>query len=406
MPDLFSCRHGNWSYSAGNLTGQNSMLIGVFGTPSPLTYWTLHAVRTIAQVVRPNYSFISALRFDDLKASWNAIDANARQQIVFYSDCPEAQITDMFTSLEVPIILATDNAEDIVPFCAATRLMQVEHAIRLMSQSASTLYGLRDAKNLWRIRNDLYQWSVLNFVHQAIDFYEFKAEDDDLHKIMTYLTLSDRPLSSITIGQEILRIIDKARIPGTYEFNRDEDRALFSIVAPQYDRVLRNEPVDSILWPRDIFCDGDRPEQLVCGPRSLIGRARTLIFGPYLHLPRGAWIARIDIEIRENFSGNRLCADVVLGGVVANGIKAHLPRSGVYSFDLDVDIREPLLPIELRIQILEGAIEGLLLLRTVELTRADASRVSVDTSVAQTTNNLLSQGQSKQLQASKELALK
>src|SRR5580700_5682984 len=147
------------------------MLISVFGTPSPLTLWTLHAVRAIVQVVYPNYTFISAVRFEDLKASWNAIDANARREILFYSDCPEAPIVDLFVSMDVPILWVADDAEDIVPFCAATRLMQIEHAVRLMTQSASTLSGLFRAKYIWPIRKELYNRGVAEFVRQAMDFF-------------------------------------------------------------------------------------------------------------------------------------------------------------------------------------------------------------------------------------------
>jgi hypothetical protein len=252
------------------------MLIGVFGTPSPLTLWTLHAVRIIVQVAHPNYSFISAVRFEDLKAAWNSIDANARQQVLFYSDCPEAPIADMFASMDVPILWIADDAEDIVPFCSASRLMQVEHAIRFMTQSAATLSQLFRAKYLWQIRKEFYRCRVVEFVGNIVRFFGLPAHDGDFATIMEYLTPGNGGDSEVTVGQEILRVIDKARRPGTYEFNNAGERRLFDLVAPQYDAILRNEAVDRIVWPREIFCDWDRPGQLVSSVQEMVGRARRI----------------------------------------------------------------------------------------------------------------------------------
>jgi hypothetical protein len=343
------------------------MLIGVFGTPSPLTLWTLHAVRIIIQVVHPNFSYISAVRFEDMKAAWNAIDANARQQILFFIDCPEAPIADLFVSMDVPILWIADDAEDIVPFCQASRLMQVEQAIRFMTQSAATLSHLFRAKYLWQIRKEFYGCRVVEFVRNLIKFFGLSVRDGEFKTIIGYLAPGDE--NEVTIGEETVRLIDKARWPGTYEFNNAWERGLFEMVGPQYDRLLRNQGIDHFFWPRDVFSDWDRPGQLVRGVQNMMGRARYLICGPYLHLPRGAWRAHVEIEVTENLSGNNLHADVLNGSVMVTGVNARLPKLGAFALDMDFVIREPLMPVEVRLEIREGAIEGKLLLRGVQLTR-------------------------------------
>ena len=93
------------------------------------------------------------------------------------------------------------------------------------------------------------------------------------------------------------------------------------------DRHIMHE----VEWPREIFFSGDDGGQFVAGHQELTGPARFFIYGPYMHLPAGNWVALIEIEVSENYSGNRLQADVVSGEILG-AITADLPGNGVFSF--------------------------------------------------------------------------
>ena len=53
----------------------------------------------------------------------------------------------------------------------------------------------------------------------------------------------------------------------------------------------------------------------------------------------------------------------------SRAIKAKLPAQGVYGCELAFDIRAPSNPVEIRLQLLTGAIEGMLILRSIRLSR-------------------------------------
>ncbi|MGO9418194.1 hypothetical protein [Roseiarcus sp.] len=59
---------------------------------------------------------------------------------------------------------------------------------------------------------------------------------------------------------------------------------------------------------------------------------------------------------------------MVAGSVLAI-LKAKLPPQGVYGCEIEFEIRNPSDPVEIRLQLLTGAIEGLLMLRSVHLRR-------------------------------------
>ena len=81
------------------------------------------------------------------------------------------------------------------------------------------------------------------------------------------------------------------------------------------------------------------------------------MYGPYLHLPVGRWRVSIEMELVDCLSDNRLGIEAVSGRVVA-AVTMRLPPQGRRGLDLDFDVTDPFLAIELRFQLLTGAIEG------------------------------------------------
>jgi hypothetical protein len=55
--------------------------------------------------------------------------------------------------------------------------------------------------------------------------------------------------------------------------------------------------------------------------------------------------------------------------VILAGINAVLPIRGVFAYQMTFEVVEPFLPLEVRIELRQGAIEGTFLLRVVELER-------------------------------------
>ncbi len=112
----------------------------------------------------------------------------------------------------------------------------------------------------------------------------------------------------------------------------------------------------------------DFPDRLTVGSIDLTGPARFIYYGPYFALPRGRWRADLVLEVSDCLSDNQIAIDVVAGVVLA-ALKAKLPAQGVYGCEIQFEIRDPSNPVEIRLQLLTGAIEGLLMLRSVHLTR-------------------------------------
>jgi hypothetical protein len=139
-----------------------------------------------------------------------------------------------------------------------------------------------------------------------------------------------------------------------------------------YRPIFERKPLMRLNWPRDLFytCnEGYAEPELI----DLTGPARFLIWGPLLHLPKGNWIVKIEFEVSENLSGTEVEADIHDGQRFLIVTKTALPREGKFSFELPFRVEDPQLPIQVRISLLKGAIEGKFGLRSMSLRREEPS---------------------------------
>lgn len=121
------------------------------------------------------------------------------------------------------------------------------------------------------------------------------------------------------------------------------------------------------VWPEALFLQGDAPGNAVDGAMDLVGPARLLAYGPYLHLAAGAWTLQAQCAVSGNHSGNRLALDMIADGVAIGGAAIDLPANGACELAFAFEIVEPRHALELYWRLVEGAIEGTLAIAGVRL---------------------------------------
>jgi hypothetical protein len=138
-----------------------------------------------------------------------------------------------------------------------------------------------------------------------------------------------------------------------------------------YDQLLECRPNYCVHWPNSTFHLTDKDATLATDYIELTGPARLLVFGPYMGLPRGRWIAAPAITVADNLSGNNITIDIStnLGTEVLAKVKAKLPAEGEYWCEIAFEMPHSHLPIEVRLFLNQGAIEGKLRFNSVTLRR-------------------------------------
>ena len=128
-------------------------------------------------------------------------------------------------------------------------------------------------------------------------------------------------------------------------------------IAADYQNILDRSPVREIVWPAAILysaAPGFRTDK----PLDLLGPARLLVWGPYMHLTKGRWMANMEFEVVGNFSPNSVIADVLVGGEFAGLGEFDLPERGVYTWRLAFEVADVAKPIEVRLTSGQGGDRG------------------------------------------------
>ncbi len=121
-----------------------------------------------------------------------------------------------------------------------------------------------------------------------------------------------------------------------------------------------------LIWPREVFLDGDAPGEILPATLEVAGRARILAYGPYLPLPAGGWRATAYLGFSPDIGKMPFILEADTGGAITRGF-FEVERSGIFTLELDFQVADALHPIELRLISQDSALEGQLALIEVEL---------------------------------------
>ncbi len=135
-------------------------------------------------------------------------------------------------------------------------------------------------------------------------------------------------------------------------------RVIEHVAVPLLRCVLRNEPV-RLRWPNGLLYDADNQFQGV-SKFYLTGAARLLSYGPYLPLPRGHWTIDFRLKFDPASSGLSFLIDLYTASTdqrLAIGV-FRVPHGGEFSGALRAHLPQMIPNLEVRLFMMEGAIEG------------------------------------------------
>lgn len=135
-----------------------------------------------------------------------------------------------------------------------------------------------------------------------------------------------------------------------------------------FDRLFQDGTLPPIVWPGSAFLLGDRPGEPLPETIDMTGGARCLVYGPYLHLPAGRWTARLELGVGGHI-GRQGFAVELLGPDLLKRIRFPAPARGSHAASFDFYLTLPQSPVEIRLMMERGAIEGTISLLSLKMTR-------------------------------------
>ena len=337
------------------------MLISVFGTPSALTAWTVHFATVAADILWESHHFIASVFLRDLKESWARRNG---KPVIFHSDSPEQALVDLFLDGRIPVVVVCDDPGDVVGYAMAARNLDMRQALRFSSQAYSTLSELFCSQSSTVISPKHYSRSLSSFTREFLEAFGINPDDSTVRTITSKMSGNPKSGDDETVIENVRRHLPLARSPGTFEsgWNAEDHRLARSIIE-QYHIVTKRQPIKFLNWPREILPDFDRlggaHGSCPCldGYQSLLGPGRILTAGHALHLPRGHWRVSVQISVKDNWSGNKIASDILLGDVSVGGIVARLPPQGSFGYHIEFEVADAFPPTQVRIVLGSGLID-------------------------------------------------
>lgn len=337
------------------------MIVSLFGPPCPLTMWGTNLVRMLVQTAIGDHDFIGESNVPALAELWQK---RSKDVCLLFADCPERRIVDLIIAGQSPIILFAEDPIDIVGYAIEERKLSARNAAALVNQCLAVFHDLFLRGDVLVIERSNTFAALIDRIASALGV-RLSAEQRATIARQVGVEITD----PAPVARQVERYGKFAKRAGYWRAHLDASELdVVASIALPFAGIYRGERLDAVRWPPHLFFSADTPGQPLAPKSSLLGPARILAYGPYLHLPPGEWVANVEFRIGDNFSGNSLFAEVVVGDVL-RAAATKLPSQGEFQFEMPLSVAEPRTPIELRLTIKEGAIEGWIDLGMVTLTR-------------------------------------
>ena len=326
--------------------------VAIFGVSTPFAYWGFHLAHHVIDAITGQTLHLHISSLEQLREGFARRNGGS---VVVTSDFPDAELARFVCASGLPIIAFSDDPADTLGWTMKSRQLNALDAARFNSRLFSTLALPFTADRTLLIaaaRNETPEGVVAAIVeHLFPGRGEWLASRTFEHLVESGVIAREK-----TVDRGEYRAADAE--PPTQSLE-DAKRAIGA-----YGDVMAGRWPQEIDWPLELFTRPDN--RAIREPVDLTGPAQALFYGPYLNLPVGDWIARVEFEIDGALSGVEALADVRVNEAVTEK-SFEMPAKGIFAYELSFHVADPHHPIEIRLFTKKSAIEGVFLPRSVKV---------------------------------------
>jgi hypothetical protein len=347
---------------AGNR--KHYVLIIAFGSSTTYAYWAFAVLGAILDTLFGGHHRIHCTNLAQLRDGWQSRDG---KPVLLTTDRPDVQLSELLCTISAPRFAFMDDLEDSIVHAHAVDGMELQKAIRFTLSYFCTLSELLGTTlNFFPHPRSK---TVREFVEEVAAAVP-GADGAILERVLEILIPEGTVKRDISVVDLINSQRNAVRFPGWYpESMAAEEQEMVKEISREYRPLVSERRLSRLQWPVRMFFSPDTAH--FQARIDLTGRARHIMYGPYLFLPRGDWRSEVEFEVADNISGTEIEADVCVGFNRVTSGQVALPALGIFKFHMDFSVVDPDLPIEIRIALLRSAIEGALRLNSITLTLLD-----------------------------------
>lgn len=347
------------------------MIINAFGLPSGFAQWTVYLLRIFTDVTLSSVDYLTAADLNQMRTAWAT---RKHANLFFYADCPDRPLVNLFLKVNsIPSIILVEDPADITGYIMRERGLHWSWAARLTNQCIAALSDLFLEQNTLMLKRE-YELTFEEFFNAIAQHCNIPMSSEQLDQIMLRVDPAGGFSRSTPLEDAMLQRIKHARPVGYVDesLTPDERAVMEGIHTPMRDLIACREITGIALDPQ-MLISGDRPQSTLYGVIEMLGPARCLCYGPYVHLPCGDWHAVLEFAISENLSGNTFDIDVYHRDVITVE-SFELPTMGRFAAHVPFRVVDPRDAVQIRLIMREGAIEGLLDVKSISFSSVSDQR--------------------------------
>jgi len=331
------------------------MIFFCTGLPSPLVEWCDALIARLAQCTIGPAEVVSANTLEELAL---VLIKSRASHLVIASRLPSDGLRRAIAENGNPLIVALDDPRAALQNLVTRHGLDPVAATRAVAGSCASVLDYSVAGNALVLR----------------------AEQDGRDPVGTAKAIAQHfgfDLGQVEIAHSVdaLAEIGISPMPGDsttwWDCFEGSNREIVDGALEGYIDYFAGRGLSKIVWARDLFFVGDDPYQPATRLIDITGRIRNLLFGPYIILPPGSWVATVvlgfskeaaDITYGIEFIAGPRCVSLCRTSIRPDGNRI-FQATVVFTIEGSTDQ-----PISLRISNERAAFDGHLVLGSVTLT--------------------------------------
>jgi len=327
----------------------------VIGPPGGLTFWAFEVLRALAK--------------KNLEGPVEVVTVGVAQPVpapvehtagrLLLTNYPGVEFIDAIERLNVPVLYMSEEPSRVVNYLKEKTNRTNIEAIRVCSASYSANLALRKGPKVAVLDREM-DINLPDLLRAMCAHLNLNIEATEILSYAAHIT--PKEMAEGTLGAAVRKFEGVAdRSPSTDEL---AEILIPSVLDPLAALITRHE-IAAVVWPRNAFYSAERPTEMAPVSIDLMGPARMLVHGPYMHLPPGKYRAEILVDLFETERDASFRVEIHAGEVCLKRVRFASPAPG--RFAAAFEFQHPNAGPELQAQIIteRGALDGRLSLLQV-----------------------------------------
>jgi hypothetical protein len=320
------------------------MVLFSIGLPSRFSEWCDALLRHLVERGLESAEAVGVNGLEDLAAA--AIRSNAAH-LVACSRAPVSRLRNEIARSQRPFLLALGE-----PRAAVRRMFEhldnVADATRVAACSCAAMVELARLPHALVVGPSDGR-SLRQLAEAIVDHFALPLDPSEVQHIADQFTAIDLPAEETDTDRWWERLSE-----------REQETVTGALQA--YAEYFVGHEIDRLVWQPDLFYIGEEPISSALVPASrpadLTGRPRFVLYGPFLNLPAGPWLADVVLGFSAEAADMSLTVEVFAGDRLAS-TRIEVVGEQVIETRLGFTIEDSLdQPVQIRVATERAAFDG------------------------------------------------